>query len=118
MLGGVGGQSASLIIFALSLSWAWLALGLLLRSPSAVMSIGFVIPMPLAFMSNIFVDVNTLPAGADVHRNQPDHTCGHRRARVNPRPGGGRPGRLGAPCHCRANADLYATDVDLQRRRA
>ncbi len=57
VLGGVG----LAIIFALSLSWAWLALALVLRSPSAVMSIGFVILMPLAFMSNIFVDVNTLP---------------------------------------------------------
>jgi len=57
VLGGVG----LAIIFALSLSWAWLALALVLRSPSAVMSIGFVILMPLAFMSNIFVNVNTLP---------------------------------------------------------
>ena len=62
--GGVPGVLAGValaIVFALSLSWAWLALGLVLRSPSAVMSIGFVILMPLAFMSNIFVDVNTLP---------------------------------------------------------
>jgi daunorubicin/doxorubicin transport system permease protein len=62
--GGVLGVLAGIalaIVFALSLSWAWLALGLVLRSPSAVMSIGFVILMPLAFMSNIFVDVNTLP---------------------------------------------------------
>jgi ABC-2 type transport system permease protein len=62
--GGVLGVLAGValaIAFALSLSWAWLALGLVLRSPSAVMSIGFAILMPLAFMSNIFVDVSTLP---------------------------------------------------------
>lgn len=63
--GGVLGVLAGLalaVVFALSLSWAWLALGLVLRSPSAVMSIGFVILMPLAFMSNIFVAVDTLPS--------------------------------------------------------
>jgi daunorubicin/doxorubicin transport system permease protein len=62
--GGALGVLAGLALaigFALSLSWAWLALALVLRSPSAVMSIGFVILMPLAFMSNIFVDVDTLP---------------------------------------------------------
>ncbi len=59
---GVLGGVALAVAFALSLSWAWLALGLVLRSPSAVMSVGFVILMPLAFMSNIFVDVHTLPA--------------------------------------------------------
>ena len=45
--GGVLGVLAGValaIVFALSLSWAWLALGLVLRSPSAVMSIGFVDP--------------------------------------------------------------------------
>ena len=63
--GGVLGVLAGVawaIVFALSLSWAWLALGFVLRSPSAVMSIGFVVLMPLAFMSNIFVDVATLPS--------------------------------------------------------
>ncbi len=63
--GGVLGVLAGValaVVFALSLSWVWLALALVLRSPSAVMSIGFVILMPLAFMSNIFVDVHTLPS--------------------------------------------------------
>ncbi len=59
---GVLAGIALAIVFALSLSWAWIALGLVLRSPNAVMSLGFVILMPLAFMSNIFVDVGTLPS--------------------------------------------------------
>ncbi|MGH8861683.1 MAG: ABC transporter permease [Jatrophihabitantaceae bacterium] len=37
------------------------ALGLVLRTPNAVMSIGFVILFPLAFASNIFVDPHTMP---------------------------------------------------------
>ena len=51
------------IVFAVSLSWAWTALGLVLRTPNAVMSIGFVILFPITFLSNIFVDPATMPAG-------------------------------------------------------
>jgi daunorubicin/doxorubicin transport system permease protein len=39
----------------------WTTLGLILRTPEAVMNIGFVILFPLTFMSNIFVDPNTMP---------------------------------------------------------
>jgi ABC-2 type transport system permease protein len=49
------------LLFASALSWAWITLGLVLRSPNAVMSIGFVILFPLTFMSNIFVDPGTMP---------------------------------------------------------
>jgi len=38
-------------------------LGLILRAPNAVMSIGFVILFPVTFMSNIFVDPRTARAG-------------------------------------------------------
>jgi ABC-2 type transport system permease protein len=47
--------------FASALSWAWITLGLVLRSLSAVMSIGFVILFPVTFMSNIFVDPPPCP---------------------------------------------------------
>jgi ABC-2 type transport system permease protein len=40
-------------MFALSLSWLWVLLGLLLRSPNAVMSLGFVVQFPLATASNV-----------------------------------------------------------------
>ena len=49
--------------FAVSLSWAWTALGLVLRTPNAVMSAGFVILFPITFLSNIFVAPPTMPAG-------------------------------------------------------
>jgi ABC-2 type transport system permease protein len=37
-------------------------LGLLLRSPNAVMNAGFMAIFPLTFLSNVFVDPSTLPA--------------------------------------------------------
>jgi ABC-2 type transport system permease protein len=60
---GVVAAVVLVIAFAVSLSWAWTALGLLLRTPNAVMSIGFVILFPITFLSNIFVDPTTMPAG-------------------------------------------------------
>ena len=52
---------AIVVLFASALSWAWITLGLVLRSPNAVMSIGFVILFPVTFMSNIFVNPATMP---------------------------------------------------------
>jgi ABC-2 type transport system permease protein len=60
---GVVGAVALVIAFAVSLSWAWTALGLVLRTPNAVMSAGFVILFPITFLSNIFVAPHTMPAG-------------------------------------------------------
>ena len=62
--GGVLGIVAAVglvLVFAFALSWVWTTLGLILRTPNAVMSIGFVILFPLTFMSNIFVDPDTMP---------------------------------------------------------
>jgi ABC-2 type transport system permease protein len=58
---GVLAATALVVLFASALSWAWITLGLLLRSPNAVMSIGFVILFPVTFMSDIFVDPATMP---------------------------------------------------------
>jgi ABC-2 type transport system permease protein len=60
---GVLAAVVLVIAFAVSLSWAWTALGLLLRTPNAVMSLGFVILFPITFLSNIFVEPRTMPAG-------------------------------------------------------
>jgi ABC-2 type transport system permease protein len=60
---GVIAAVALVIAFAVSLSWAWTALGLVLRTPAAVMSIGFVLLFPITFLSNVFVDPDTMPAG-------------------------------------------------------
>ncbi len=61
---GVGGASAALalvVVFSFGLSWVFSVLGLLLRSPNAVMNAGFMGIFPLTFLSNVFVDPATLP---------------------------------------------------------
>lgn len=59
---GVVAGVALVLVFAFGLSWVWLTLGLLLRTPNAVMSMGFTILFPLTFLSNVFVDPATMPA--------------------------------------------------------
>jgi ABC-2 type transport system permease protein len=52
---------ALVLVFAFGLSWAFTTLGLLLRTPNAVMNAGFMAIFPLTFLSNVFVDPETLP---------------------------------------------------------
>jgi ABC-2 type transport system permease protein len=62
--GGAPGTVAGiglLLAFALCLSWAWTALGLVLRTPQAVMSTGTVVLFPLTLASNVFVRPDTMP---------------------------------------------------------
>jgi ABC-2 type transport system permease protein len=61
---GVGGAVSALglvVIFAFALSWVFTTIGLVLRSPNAVMNAGFMGIFPLTFLSNVFVDPETLP---------------------------------------------------------
>ncbi len=62
--GVVGAISALalVVVFSFGLSWVFSTLGLLLRSPSAVMNGGFMAIFPLTFLSNVFVDPETLPS--------------------------------------------------------
>jgi ABC-2 type transport system permease protein len=61
--GVVGAVSALalVVVFSFGLSWVFSVLGLLLRSPNAVMNAGFMGIFPLTFLSNVFVDPRTLP---------------------------------------------------------
>ena len=59
--GGVLAALALVIVFAFGLSWVFTTIGLLLRSPNAVMNAGFMGIFPLTFLSNVFVDPTTLP---------------------------------------------------------
>ena len=62
--GGAVGVVAALglvVVFSFGLSWVFAVLGLLLRSPNAVMNAGFMGIFPLTFLSNVFVDPATLP---------------------------------------------------------
>ena len=62
--GGVPGVLAGValvVVFAFALSWVFTLVGLVLRTPSAVMNSGFMALFPLIFLSNIFVEPSTLP---------------------------------------------------------
>ena len=61
---GIPGAVAALglvVVFAFGLSWVFTTLGLLLRTPNAVMNAGFMGIFPVTFLSNVFVEPNTLP---------------------------------------------------------
>lgn len=62
---GVIAALALVTVFAFGLSWVFMTIGLLLRSPNAVMNAGFMGIFPLTFLSNVFVDPKTLPAGLE-----------------------------------------------------
>jgi ABC-2 type transport system permease protein len=69
---GVGGVLAALaltVVFAFAFSWVFTTMGLLLRSPNAVMNAGFMSIFPLTFLSNVFVEPETLPAGLEAFVN-------------------------------------------------
>jgi ABC-2 type transport system permease protein len=67
---GVPGAVAALaltVVFAFGLSWCFTTLGLVMRSPNAVMNAGFMAIFPVTFLSNVFVEPSrssrTPPAG-------------------------------------------------------
>jgi ABC-2 type transport system permease protein len=65
---GVGGVVAALalvVVFAFGLSWCFTTLGLLMRTPNAVMNAGFMAIFPLTFLSNVFVEPDTLPGALE-----------------------------------------------------
>src|SRR5215212_5255977 len=69
---GVAGAVAALglvVVFSFGLSWVFSVLGLLLRSPNAVMNAGFMGIFPLTFLSNVFVDPDTLPSALEAFVN-------------------------------------------------
>ena len=68
-IGGVLAALALVVVFAFGLSWVFTTLGLLLRSPNAVMNAGFMGIFPLTFLSNVFVEPETLPAGLEAFVN-------------------------------------------------
>lgn len=59
---GIAAGVALVLIFAVAVSWVWTTVGLLLRSPNAVLSFGLSIMFAITFISNVFVAPRTLPA--------------------------------------------------------
>ncbi len=66
---GVLAAIALVIAFAFGMSWIFTTLGLLMRSPQAVMNAGFMGLFPITFLSNVFVEPDTLPAGLEAFVN-------------------------------------------------
>jgi ABC-2 type transport system permease protein len=62
--GGFLGVLAALgltLIFSFALSWLWIIVGMLMKTPETVMTVSFVFLMPLTFASDIFVRLETMP---------------------------------------------------------
>jgi ABC-2 type transport system permease protein len=62
--GGVVGVLAGigvLVAFSFAFSWLWTMFGLLLRTDKAVMGVSMMVLFPLTFLSNVFVDPETMP---------------------------------------------------------
>ena len=69
---GVVGAIAALalvVVFSFGLSWVFTTLGLLMRTPMAVMNAGFMAIFPLTFLSNVFVEPSTLPSWLEAFVN-------------------------------------------------
>jgi ABC-2 type transport system permease protein len=91
--GGPGGVLLAVVlvmVFCLALSWCWIIVGMLVRTPESVMTTSFIFLMPLTFASNIFVDLRTMPAGlqAVVSRNPVTHLANASRGLMHGEPVG------------------------------
>ena len=58
---GVIAAVALILVFAFSLSWIWIVVGMLVKTPESVMTTSFLFLFPLTMVSNIFVDPATMP---------------------------------------------------------
>ena len=58
---GVLGTFVMLIAIGFGMGWIFIVLGLLIRTPTTVMTVGFTFLFPLVFASNIMVDPSTMP---------------------------------------------------------
>ncbi|MGE8944412.1 ABC transporter permease [Leptospira interrogans] len=58
---GVIAAFALLIVFGFGVGWIFIVLGLIIRTPMTVMTLGFTFIFPLVFASNIMVDPATMP---------------------------------------------------------
>lgn len=58
---GVLAAFALLMVIGFGMGWVFIVLGLLIRTPTTVMTLGFTLLFPLVFASNIMVDPATMP---------------------------------------------------------
>ena len=57
---------ALVLVFCFAVSWLWIIVGMLVKSPESVMTTSFIFLMPLTFASDIFVQLSTMPAWLQV----------------------------------------------------
>jgi ABC-2 type transport system permease protein len=50
-----------MLVFASAVSWPWIIVGFLVRTPESVMTTSFLLLFPMTFVSDIFVDPATMP---------------------------------------------------------
>ena len=79
---GVLGGLALLLVFAFGMSWVFTVVGLVLRTPNAVLNMSFAFLFPVTFMTNSFVDPDTMPAWVKtvVENNPVSHLVSAERA--------------------------------------
>jgi ABC-2 type transport system permease protein len=58
---GVTAAFALLVAIGFGMGWIFIVLGLLIRTPTTVMTLGFTVLFPLVFASNIMVEPATMP---------------------------------------------------------
>lgn len=58
---GVVAAFALLVAIGFGMGWVFIVLGLIIRTPTTVMTLGFTLLFPLVFASNIMVDPATMP---------------------------------------------------------
>jgi len=80
---GVIAAIGLVLALAFALSWFWIIIGMLVKTPESVMTTSFIFLMPLTFASDIFVPLETLKYGwlkAMVFHNPVTHLAAASRA--------------------------------------
>ncbi|GAO02668.1 ABC transporter permease [Anaeromyxobacter sp. PSR-1] len=87
---GVLAAVALVLVFSFALSWLWIVVGMLVRTPESVMTTSFVFLMPLTFASDIFVGLGTMPGWLQgvVRHNPVTHLANASRDLMHGRPAG------------------------------
>jgi len=61
--GDIAAGVALLLLFGYAFSWVFAFLGMLVKTPEAANSLGFMLVFPLTFISSAFVPVDSMPSG-------------------------------------------------------
>src|SRR5688572_2336131 len=87
---GVAMAVGLVLVFCFAVSWLWIIVGMLVKSPESVMTTSFLFLMPLTFASDIFVQLSTMPGWlqAVVGRNPVTYLANASRALMHGKPAG------------------------------